>query len=141
MEAKTLPGIVSVLIFSLLITASYAQDLHVNPAVNNCSIELDPSLTQSQFRKFIKQGSLIGSLKLLSPAEPLGSRRFEIGIEYSRSPIDDKDPAWNNTFTHPHENHYLGNAITVPISLTKDIFLTRWSIMKRSAFRRILKSS
>ncbi len=101
-------------VLSCFVPTAYAIELHVNPAVEDCSIELDPSLTQGQFREFTRQLGLIASVKLLGPAEPLGTKTFDIGIEYSASPIDDSDPSWNNTFTHPDATHELGNTINVP---------------------------
>jgi hypothetical protein len=51
---------------------------------------------------------------LLAPAEPLGAKKFQVGLEYSRLRIEDADPAWNNTFSHPDEHHYLGDVIGMP---------------------------
>jgi hypothetical protein len=114
MNPKPLIRIVNAFAASLFISASYAQELHVNPAFENCSIELDPSLTQSQFHKFTREAGMFLTFKLLAPAEPLGAKKFELGLEYSRFRIDDSDPAWNNTFSHPDENHYLGEVIKMP---------------------------
>jgi hypothetical protein len=50
----------------------------------------------------------------MSPAEPLGAKKFQAGIDYSITRIDDADPAWNNTFSHPDEHHYLGDRIAMP---------------------------
>lgn len=96
------------------ISTAYGQELHVNHDIKDCSIEFDPSLTQSQFRKFTREGSMLGTFKLLAPAEPLGAKKIQVGIDYSITRINDEDPAWNNTFTHPHETHYLGDVREIP---------------------------
>lgn len=114
MKTKTFLGIVNALVFSLLTTASQAQELHVNHGIRDCSIELDPSLTQSQFRKFTREAAQFLTFKLMSPAEPLGAKNFQIGMDYSITRIDDAEPAWNNTFSHPDEEHYLGEVIKMP---------------------------
>ena len=96
------------------IAISHAQELHVNHRFRECSIILDPSLTQDQFHKFTREAAQVLTFKLMSPAEPLGAKKFQVGIDYSSTPIDDADPAWNNTFSHPDEDHYLGDQITMP---------------------------
>jgi hypothetical protein len=50
----------------------------------------------------------------MSPAEPLGAKKFQLGLEFSRVRIEDADPAWNNTFSHPEEDHYLGDVKKMP---------------------------
>jgi hypothetical protein len=114
MKTKTLIRIMNAFAASLFISASYAQELHVNAAVKDCSIELDPSLTQSQFHQFTREAGMFLTFKLLAPAEPLGAKKFQLGLEYSRLRIDDEDPAWNNTFTHPDKDHYLGDVRAMP---------------------------
>jgi len=96
------------------ISISHAQQLNVNPGIRECSIELDPSLTQSQFHKFTREAAQFITFKLMSPAEPLGAKKFQVGIDYSITRIDDADAAWNNTFSHPHAEHYLGDRIAMP---------------------------
>ncbi|NUO81356.1 hypothetical protein HUU05_14860 [candidate division KSB1 bacterium] len=96
------------------IAISHAQELHVNHDLKSCSIELDPSLTQGQFHKFTREAAQVFTFKLMSPAEPLGAKKFQVGIDYSITKINDADPAWNNTFSHPHETHYLGDQLAFP---------------------------
>lgn len=57
---------------------------------------------------------MLGTFKLLWPAEPLGVKRIQVGIDFSVHRINDEDPAWNNTFSHPHETHYLGDVMQIP---------------------------
>ncbi len=75
---------------------------------------IDPSLTQAQWKKYTRQVSAISSFKSLASAEPLGKLNFTVGITYSITPVDQRDPAWINTFTHPDENCPLGDQIKVP---------------------------
>ena len=114
MKPETFIRIVKALVVLCFISISHAQELHVNPSYRSCSIELDPSLTQSQFHKFTREAAQVFTFKLMSPAEPLGAKKFQVGIDYSSTRIDDADPAWNNTFSHPDEDHYLGDQITMP---------------------------
>jgi len=75
---------------------------------------IDPSLTQAQWHEYIRQVSSIVTFKTLAPAEPLGRMNFTLGIDYSVTPIDQRDPAWINTFTHPDAGCPLGDQIKVP---------------------------
>ena len=119
--SKLLNGVVSALVFlSIFLSTSYAQGdgsdvyWHIEPSVKECSIELNPSLTQEQFKKFTKQSALLTTFRALSSAEPLGSMNFSFGIDYSYTPVDQRDPAWINTFTHPDEDCPLGDAVVMP---------------------------
>jgi hypothetical protein len=114
MKPKTLIKIAKAIVVLCFISISHAQELHVNHDIKSCSIELDPSLTQGQFHKFTREAAQVFSFKLMSPAEPLGAKKFQVGIDYSITPINDADPAWNNTFSHPHETHYLGDRPAFP---------------------------
>ncbi len=114
MKSKTCMRIANALAALCFFSISHAQELHVNHRFRSCSIELDPSLTQSQFHKFTREAAQIFTFKLMSPAEPLGAKKFQVGIDYSITPINDADPAWNNTFSHPHETHYLGDQLAIP---------------------------
>ncbi len=114
MRLKTLSRIAAAILVLCCFTIATAQELHVNHRYKECAIILDPSLTQGQFHKFTREAAQVFTFKLLSPAEPLGARRFQVGLDYSSTPIDDADPAWNNTFSHPHDQHYLGDRIVAP---------------------------
>lgn len=114
MKLKTLFGITAAFAVCCSLSVAHAQELHVHHGIGDCSIELDPSLTQSQFQKFTREATQIFVVKLMSPAEPLGAKRLQLGLDYSVTRIDDADPAWNNTFSHPHADHYLGDQIPIP---------------------------
>jgi len=89
---------------------------------------IDPSLTQAQWEKFTRQVGGMVSFKSLAPAEPLGKLNYTLGVDYSRTPVDQHDPAWINTFTHPDADCPLGDQIKIPtlrarvgISSTMDV--------------------
>ncbi len=86
----------------------------IDRSVKSCSMVIDPSLTQAQWRTFVEQVGAIASFKSLSSAEPLGTMKFSIGIDRSSSPVDQHNPAWINTFVHPDEDCPLGDAISIP---------------------------
>jgi hypothetical protein len=114
MKSKTCSKIAIAFVALCFISITHAQELHVNHDIKSCSIELDPSLTQGQFHKFTREAGQVFTFKLMSPAEPLGAKKFQIGIDYAITSINDADPAWNNTFSHPHETHYLGDQLAFP---------------------------
>jgi hypothetical protein len=114
MKSKTCSKIAIAFVALCFISITHAQELHVNHDIKSCSIELDPSLTQSQFHKFTREAAQVFTFKLMSPAEPLGAKKFQVGLDYSITSINDADPAWNNTFSHPHDTHYLGDQLAFP---------------------------
>jgi hypothetical protein len=87
---------------------------HTDPGVKTCSMVIDPSLTQSQWETFVRQAGAMVDFKSLAPAEPLGRHRFSLGVNYSVTPVDQHDPAWINTFTHPDASCPLGDQIKLP---------------------------
>jgi hypothetical protein len=82
-------------------------DLHVNPRWKECSFQLDASLTQSAWREFTKEAGLVVYFRSLSDAKPMGARNFEISVLQWETAFDDTKDAWNDTFVHPDETHYL----------------------------------
>src|SRR5689334_2515670 len=101
------------------ITTAAAQNAgevywRIDPSVKSCSMNIDPSLTQGEWRTFVGQVGAISSFKSLASAEPLGPMKFVIGIDKSSSPIDQHDPAWINTFVHPDADCPLGDEISLP---------------------------
>ena len=109
----------AVAVWAVFICASTAQaqgDVywHIDPGVKTCSMVIDPSLTQAQWHTFVQQVGAHSSYKTLSSAMPVGRMRFQIALDYMSSPVDQHDPAWINTFTHPNANCPLGDAISYP---------------------------
>jgi len=83
--------------------------LHVN---NNkwpeCAIELDPSLSQSDFRKFGQEASSFLYFKSVCSPKTLKKWKFELSLtRVTTGKICDDKTHWNNTFTHPDSAHWL----------------------------------
>jgi len=107
-----------------LMTASLAfsaaslsgQVLHVNDTWDNCAMVIDPSLTQEAWHQFVAEAGLVAYFRPISSAKPLGPRNFELAVMQWGTMIDDSDPAWNDTFSHPDSTHWLfdGNALMIP---------------------------
>ncbi len=120
MKTMALNGTVTSLVLFLFASTSRAQtgggDIywHIDRDVKTCSMVIDPSLTQEQWRTFTKQVGAISSFKSLASAKTLGTMNFRVGIDYGSTPVNQRDPAWINTFTHPGEDCPLGDAIVVP---------------------------
>lgn len=104
----------------LYTSATYGQSTgsnvywHIDPSVKTCSMVIDPSLTQEQWQRYTRQVGEISSFKSLASAKTIGKTHFNFAIDYSITPIDQHDPAWINTFTHPDENCPLGDQIHLP---------------------------
>jgi len=90
--------------------------LHVNPRWDECSFQLDPSLTQSAWHQFTQEAGLVAYFRPLSDARPMGKGKFEISVLQYSTGIDDSDPAWNDTFVHPDSTHWLfeGDGLKFP---------------------------
>lgn len=123
MNAKIYSAMRSAPIFSLLIlavlicmprqaeahhTGDHAVTLHVNNTWTQCALVLDPSLTQSEFHDFVNELAPILYFRPMAGAKPLGKFNFEVSFElWKTGPIEDYKGKWNNTFSHPHADHYL----------------------------------
>jgi hypothetical protein len=113
-------GIAIALVTVAFVAASHAQgntgDVYwrIDPTVESCSMVIDPSLTQAQWKTFVQQVGAISSFKSLASTETLGAMNFRVGIEYGRTPVDQHNPAWINTFVHPDADCPLGDAVSYP---------------------------
>jgi hypothetical protein len=120
MKNKLVSAIANASIIFVLVSTSNAQGngsdvyWHIDPSVKSCSMVIDPSLTQAQWKVFVKQVGAISTFKSLASADPLGKMNFNIGIDNSHTPIDQHNLAWINTFTHPDADCPLGDAISIP---------------------------
>ncbi len=105
-------------LFCLISNFTFAQDvqLHVNPRWEECSFQLDPSLSQQEFNTFTREAGMVACFRPLVSARPLGKGRVEASLLQWKTTIDETKGAWNNTFVHPHEQHYLvgGDALPFP---------------------------
>lgn len=109
-----LPGLVSA-----HHSGEHAVNLRLDSRYSECSMALDPSVTQQEFRDFGLEAGYILYFKPLAGAKPLGKFRFDIGLEQQRtSPLEDYKGKWNNTFVHPTADHYLvpdNHSLAIPL--------------------------
>lgn len=89
--------------------------LHVNTRWRECSFQLDPGLTQSEWREFTKEAGAVVTFRSLTDAKPLGKRNFEVSILQWSTAIDESKDAWNDTFVHPDSTHWLVGGPRLPI--------------------------
>jgi len=104
---------------ALLSTSATAQSrpkLHVNPRWKQCSIQLDPSLTQSAWRQFTQEAGQVVYFRPLADARPMGRGKFEFSLMQWQTNVDDNSSAWNDTFVHPDSTHWLyeGSGLQFP---------------------------
>lgn len=83
-------------------------DLHVNPWLEECSVQFAPELTQSAFHRFAREFGSVSAFKMMSPPTTLGQWRVALGFEQISFSVDDRSAAWNDTFAHPDAYHELG---------------------------------
>lgn len=81
--------------------------LHVDTRWKECSIKLDPSLTQGAWRQFTREAGLVTYFRPLIDAKPMGRGKFELSMLQWETAIDDHEAAWNDTFVHPDSVHWL----------------------------------
>lgn len=93
-----------------------AQILHVNDRWDECAIVLHHSLTPEAWHQFASELGLVTYFRPMVSARPMGKKRVEFALVQSSTKIDDADPAWNDTFSHPDSMHYLfeGDALPIP---------------------------
>lgn len=116
MRRVVLPGLSIVLSMASLAPPLFAQVLHLNDKWDECSIVLDPALTQDAWHQFVGEVGLVTYFRPLASARPLGPRHFEFALLDWGTRIDDADAAWNDTFSHPDSTHWLfdGAALMFP---------------------------
>jgi len=112
----TAVALISVLVVAVPRVQSHAGDVywHIDPNVESCSMVMDPALTQDQWHRFAEQAGAMVTFKSMASATTLGKMNFRVSIDASRTPVDQHDPAWINTFTHPDEDCPLGDVISIP---------------------------
>ncbi len=122
MKTKLMTQIAAALM--LLQTSVFSHDghsnnpnvkLHINPKWDECSFQLDPSLTQQQWHRFTQEAALVVYFRPLTDARPLGARNYEFSLLKWDSKIDETKGAWNNTFVHPDSTHWLTGKEPLPI--------------------------
>jgi hypothetical protein len=120
------PVITAALVLALghAVTAQQPK-LHTSPRWEECSIQLDSSLTQSAWRQFTGEAGLVVSFRPMVDARPMGKGKFEFSILQWKTGIHSADAAWNDTFVHPDSTHWLfeGDGLKFP-GLTARVGLT-----------------
>jgi hypothetical protein len=89
--------------------SSSAQDvhLHVNTKWEECSFQIDTSLTQKEWHRFSKEAASVLYFRPLTDAKPMGRGKYELSILQWNTTVDETAGAWNNTFVHPDSAHWL----------------------------------
>ena len=92
-----------------------AQVLHTNDRWSDCSIVIHHTLTQEAWHQFVAEAALVTYVRPLNAAKPLGAGHVESAVLNWSTRIDESDPAWNDTFSHPDSTHYLVGGDYLPI--------------------------
>jgi hypothetical protein len=82
--------------------------LHTGYDHDSCYLDLHPELTQRTLGQFGREFMDAGAFLAMAGADPLGAGHVQIGLTYDQTFIDDATPQWNDTFSHPGEDHWLG---------------------------------
>lgn len=82
--------------------------LHVNPTLEDCSVQFAPTLTQRAFARFVREFGSVSAFKQAASTATLGRGRVLFGVELLRFRVDEYADAWNDTFYHPNADHPLG---------------------------------
>lgn len=101
-------------------------NLHVDPSLDDCSVQFAPELSQATFGSFVRQFGSVAAFKLGAPPTTLGQWGVAVGLEYIAFSVKDKSAAWNDTFAHPDAYHELGSSLAFPklhlrVGITDDI--------------------
>lgn len=91
-----------------------APELHVGSAYESCYFDLHSELTAKEFAQFAGEAGTIARFHQVSSAATLGQGNFDLGVSFSMTTVEDADGAWNNTMTHPEDDHYLGDGMPIP---------------------------
>lgn len=121
MKHKTIAILAGLLVLAAAQNTVFAHGgknvkLHVNPRWKECSIQLDPALTQHAWREFTREAGLVAYFRPLTDARPMGAGNFEISALQWGTALDDTKDAWNDTFVHPDSTHWLkdGSRLAFP---------------------------
>lgn len=102
-------------LFAVSRSPASAQILHTNDRWADCSIVIHHTLTQEAWHQFVAEAALVTYVRPLNSAKPLGAGHFEVAVLNWSTRIDESDPAWNDTFSHPDDEHYLIGGDYLPI--------------------------
>ena len=114
-----IPAIATLLALAAAVPAAAQTNrprLHVSPRWRECSLQLDPSLSQTAWHQFTEEAGLVTYFRPLSDARPMGKGTFEASVLQWQTGIDNSTSAWNDTFVHPDSTHWLfeGNRLAFP---------------------------
>lgn len=99
--------------------------LHVSKQWDDCSFQLDSSLTQDAWQQFTLEAGQAAYFRPLMDARPMGKGQLAISVIQWKTAINESDDAWNNTFVHPDSTHWLVGGPRLPIpALTARMGLT-----------------
>ena len=88
--------------------------LHVDPSIEDCEVRFAPQLTQGAYRRFVREFGSVSAFKQASPPTTLGRWGVALDLEQIFFTVDEEAPAWNDTFTHPGPEHWLGADKEIP---------------------------
>jgi hypothetical protein len=88
--------------------------LHVDPGVKECSVRFASTLTQHDFRRFVREFGSVSAFKQSASPAGIAKGDVSIGIDMISFPLEDQSDAWNDTFTHPNDHHPLGSRQNFP---------------------------
>jgi len=102
--------------FALLLpgTGRATPVLHVDPSLDDCEVHFAPELTQDAYGRFVREFGTVSAFKQGAPPTTLGRGRVAIDLEQIFFTVDEASPAWNDTFTHPAADHWLGSSKAFP---------------------------
>jgi hypothetical protein len=100
--------------------------LHVDPSLEECSVQFAPTLTQGAFRRFAREFGSVSAFRQTASPATLGKGRLLIAVEMHSFTVDDRSDAWNDTFAHPNDHHPLGARQEFPklklrVGVTEDL--------------------
>jgi len=111
---RTRGALVALLCVAPAAAAAQMPILHVDPSLEDCSVIFAPALTQSAFRRFVREFGSVSAFKQMSPPVTLGRGGVAVGLDVIYFTVDEASDAWNDTFAHPAADHYLGSDLSFP---------------------------
>ena len=95
-------------------TALATPVLHVDPSLDDCEVHFAPELTQDAYGRFVREFGTVSAFKQGAPPATLGRGRIALDVEQIYFSVDEGSAAWNDTFTHPAADHWLGSSKAFP---------------------------
>lgn len=89
-------------------------DLHVGSDYDNCYFDLHPELSQGELHTFTAEAASVTRFQQLQAPAGLPGGDWSLSMAMSVTPIDDSKGAWNDTFSHPEDDHWLGDDVRFP---------------------------